>query len=86
MSARPTASSLTPREYSLLAYFIDRATQVVTRTELLEKVWDIQFDPGSNVVDVHIARLRNKLQAAGSSAGISTLRGSGFTLDTAKSG
>lgn len=76
--------SLTPREYALLAYLIDRATQIVTRTELLEKVWDIQFDPGSNVVDVHIARLRGKLQKAESAVGISTLRGSGFLLDTTR--
>lgn len=76
--------SLTPKEYSLLGYMIAQAGQIVTRTELLEKVWDIQFDPGSNVVDVHVARLRSKLQAAGSTAAISTLRGSGFIMEAAK--
>jgi DNA-binding response OmpR family regulator len=73
--------SLTPKEYAFIGYMIAKAGQIVTRTELLEKVWDIQFDPGSNVVDVHVARLRSKLQAAGSSASISTRRGSGFIMD-----
>lgn len=76
--------SLTPKEFTLLSYLFDRAGKIVTRTELLEKVWDIQFDPGSNVVDVHIARLRGKLQNAGSSALISTMRGSGFIMEAAR--
>jgi two-component system, OmpR family, response regulator len=72
--------SLTPKEYALLEYFLLRAAQVVTRTELLEKVWDLHFDPGSNVVDVHVARLRGKLRKAGSRASVETVRGSGFML------
>jgi two-component system, OmpR family, response regulator len=71
---------LTPKEYSLLEFFLLNTGRVVTRTELLEKVWDMHFDPGSNVVDVHVARLRGKLQRASSQVSISTVRGSGFML------
>jgi two-component system, OmpR family, response regulator len=72
--------TLTPREYSLLEYFLLHPEQIVTRTELLEKVWDVHFDPGSNVIDVHVARLRTKLQRAGSRLTLATVRGSGFML------
>jgi DNA-binding response OmpR family regulator len=71
---------LTPKEFSLLAYLLLHAEQVVTRTELLEKVWDFHFDPGSNVVDVHIARLRGKLRRYGALARLATVRGAGFML------
>ncbi|NIN69438.1 MAG: DNA-binding response regulator, partial [Anaerolineae bacterium] len=52
---------LTPKEYLLLEFFMLHPEQVVRRTELLEKVWDLHFDPMSNVVDVHVANLRKKL-------------------------
>jgi len=55
-----------------------RADEVVTRTELLEKVWDFHFDPGSNVVDVHVARLRAKLRLANAGVNLDTVRGIGF--------
>jgi DNA-binding response OmpR family regulator len=71
---------LTPKEFSLLAFFLVHAESVVTRTELLEKVWDFNFDPGSNVVDVHIARLRAKLRRYGATARLATVRGAGFML------
>ncbi|HET6764355.1 MAG TPA: response regulator transcription factor [Longimicrobiaceae bacterium] len=71
---------LTPKEFALLEHFLLRPARVVSRTELLEKVWDIRFDPGSNVVDVHVARLRAKLQRARSQAQIETVRGAGFML------
>jgi DNA-binding response OmpR family regulator len=71
---------LTPKEYSLLEYLIVNAERVVTRTELLEKVWDVHFDPGSNVVDVHVARLREKLRRIGAAAHLVTIRGIGFML------
>jgi DNA-binding response OmpR family regulator len=71
---------LTPKEFSLLAFFSVHAESVVTRTELLEKVWDFHFDPGSNVVDVHIARLRAKLRRYGATARLATVRGAGFML------
>ena len=71
---------LTPKEFSLLAYLLLHAESVVTRTELLEKVWDFHFDPGSNVVDVHIARLRSKLRRYEARAQLATVRGAGFML------
>jgi two-component system OmpR family response regulator len=57
-----------------------RVDEVVTRTELLEKVWDFHFDPGSNVVDVHVARLRAKLRLDNAGVSLDTVRGIGFVL------
>jgi DNA-binding response OmpR family regulator len=70
---------LTPKEFSLLEHLLLQPGKVVTRTELLEKVWDLQFDPGSNVVDVHVARLRGKLRRLDGPE-LRTVRGVGFTL------
>ncbi len=75
----------TPREFALLAYLVQRAERVVTRTELLEKVWEMNFDPGSNVVDVHIARLRGKLRESGARPKLITVRGSGYMLTATES-
>jgi two-component system OmpR family response regulator len=75
------ALSVTPRELGLLEHLLMRPAEVVTRTELLEKVWDMNFDPGSNVVDVNVARLRKKLENAGASVEITAKRGLGFVLD-----
>lgn len=72
--------NLTAKELSLLECLMLHANQVVTRSTLLEKVWDMQFDPGTNVVDVNIARLRRKLEGAGSTARINARRGIGFVL------
>jgi two-component system, OmpR family, response regulator len=72
---------LTPKEYRLLEYFLLRPGQVVSRTELLEKVWDMQFDPHSNIVDAHVTRLRNKLRAIPGAPEINTSRGFGFILN-----
>lgn len=72
--------SLTAKQLALLEHLLLHVNQVVTRTTLLEKVWDMQFDPGTNVVDVNIARLRRKLEDAGSSARIAARRGIGFVL------
>ena len=77
---------LTPREYQLLEYFLLHAEQVVRRTELLEKVWDLQFDPMTNVVDVHVGNVRRKLRAAGESALIHTIRGVGYMLSEREPG
>jgi DNA-binding response OmpR family regulator len=77
--------SVTPKELALLEHFLMRPTEVVTRTELLEKVWDMTFDPGSNVVDVNVARLRKKLESAGATIGIVARRGLGFVLDVSAS-
>ncbi len=71
---------LTPKEFQLLEYFLVRPEQVVRRTELLEKVWDLQFDPMSNVVDVHVGNLRKKLRAHGDPL-IHTVRGVGYILE-----
>lgn len=71
---------LTPKEFQLLEYFLLRPEQVVRRTELLEKVWDLHFDPESNVVDVHVGNLRRKLGNAGGEPLIHTVRGVGFIL------
>ena len=71
---------LTPREFQLLEHFILNAEAVVRRTELLEKVWDMHFDPESNVVDVHVGNLRRKLRDANCPNIIQTVRGVGFCL------
>lgn len=74
--------TLTAKEFQLLEHFLLNRGQVVSRTELLEKVWDMHFDPGSNVVDVHVARLRKKLNQAGGNVKIGARRGMGFVLST----
>lgn len=70
---------LTPREFSLLAYLAREAGRVVPRTELLAKVWETSFDTSSNVVEVHIRNLREKLGESGS--WIETVRGVGYRLE-----
>jgi DNA-binding response OmpR family regulator len=72
---------LTPKEFQLLEFFLLNQERVVRRTELLEKVWDLSFDPMSNVVDVHIAHLRRKLRSgAGWSPLVQTIRGVGYVF------
>ncbi len=71
---------LTPKEFQLLEFFVLRPEQVVRRTELLEKVWDLHFDPMSNVVDVHVGNLRRKLGEAGEGDLVHTIRGVGYVL------
>jgi DNA-binding response OmpR family regulator len=71
---------LTPKEFLLLEYLVRHAERVVRRTELLEKVWDLTFDPGSNVVAVHVAHLRQKLREGGRAPLIQTVRGVGYVL------
>ena len=71
---------LTPKEFQLLEYFLLRPEEVVRRTTLLEKVWDMHFDPDSNVVDVHVGNLRRKLSQASGEPLLATVRGVGFTL------
>lgn len=74
---------LTAKELPLLEHLLLRADQVVTRTELLERVWDMHFDPGSNVVDVNVTRIRKKLADAGAAVRIVARRGMGFVLTAA---
>ncbi|HJU69059.1 MAG TPA: response regulator transcription factor [Gemmatimonadaceae bacterium] len=71
---------LTPKEFQLLEYFLFHPEEVVRRTTLLEKVWDMNFDPESNVVDVHVKNLRRKLRAATGEQLLETVRGVGFCL------
>lgn len=74
------AVDLTPKEFHLLQHFLLHSEEVVRRTELLEKVWDMHFDPESNVVDVHVGNLRRKLHQAAGFELIHTERGVGFRL------
>ena len=76
---------LTAREFQLLEYFLLHPEEVVRRTKLLEKVWDMHFDPESNVVDVHVGNLRRKLTEAAGEQLIQTVRGVGFVLRRAES-
>ncbi len=71
---------LRPQEYKLLEYLMRRAGQVVTRTMLFEGVWDFHFDPHTNVVDVHISRLRNKIDKGFDEPLIHTHRGGGYSI------
>ena len=71
---------LLPRELKLLDYLMRRSGQVVTRTMLFEEVWNYRFTPRSNLVDVHVGRLRRKLEAGGEPALIQSVRGIGFRL------
>jgi DNA-binding response OmpR family regulator len=73
---------LTPKEFQLLEYFLLHPEEVVKRTHLLEKIWDLHFDPMSNVVDVHVAKLRKKLTAGGEPSLIQTVRGVGYIMNT----
>lgn len=72
--------SLQPREFELLEYLLRHAGQVVTRSMLLEQVWGIDFDPQTNVVDVHISRLRQKLDRGFPVPLLHTIRGRGYVL------
>ncbi len=73
---------LQPREYRLLEYLMQNAGRVVTRTMLLEKVWDYHFDPQTNVIDVHISRLRTKIDKEFDEPMLQTIRGSGYKLSS----
>ena len=71
---------LQPREYRLLEYLMRHSGQVVTRTMLLEKVWDFHFDPRTNVVETHVSRLRSKVDKGFGAELIHTVRGAGYCL------
>ncbi len=72
---------LQPREFQLLEYLMRHAGQSVTRTMLLEKVWEYHFDPQTNVIDVHISRLRAKIDKGFDRPMLQTVRGAGYRLD-----
>jgi len=71
---------LLPREFRLLEFMMRRAGQVVTRTMLLENVWDYHFDPQTNVIDVHVSRLRQKIDKGFEQPLLHTVRGAGYRL------
>lgn len=71
---------LQPREFRLLEYLMRHAGQVVTRTMLLESVWDYHFDPQTNVIDVHVSRLRQKIDKGFDKPLLHTVRGAGYSL------
>ena len=73
---------LFPREFKLLDFLVRHAGQVVTRAILFEQVWRYRFDPGTNLVDVHMGKLRRKVDAPGEPQLIHTVRGTGFVLKT----
>jgi two-component system OmpR family response regulator len=72
--------TLQPREFRLLEYLMRHAGQVVTRTMLLENVWDYHFDPQTNVIDVHVSRLRGKIERGFDKPILHTVRGAGYML------
>ncbi len=76
--SRPIA--LQPREFKLLEYLMRHANQVVTRTMLLEAVWDYNFDPQTNVVDVHISKLRQKIESESEPPLVKTVRNAGYMM------
>jgi two-component system OmpR family response regulator len=76
------AVALQPREFKLLEYLMRHANQVVTRTMLLENVWDYNFDPQTNVIDVHVSKLRQKIDAGDAPQLLRTVRNVGYMLAT----
>jgi two-component system OmpR family response regulator len=72
---------LSPKEFRLMKVFVDHAGEVLTRSMLLELVWNLHFDPQTNVVDVHVGRLRRKLEAGGRPPVIRTARGTGYVFE-----
>ena len=75
---------LTPKEFALLALLARRAGEVLSRTAIAEQVWDMNFDGGTNVVDVHVRRLRSKIDDPFERKLIHTVRGMGYVLDDAR--
>lgn len=72
---------LSNREFSLLEYFMRHPRHVLSRQQILSAIWDYAFDPGSNVVDVYVRHLRNKIDRAGEPSLITTIRGAGYRFD-----
>ncbi|WP_299922071.1 winged helix-turn-helix domain-containing protein [uncultured Pelagimonas sp.] len=73
--------ALSPREFDLLCYFAKNHGNILTQSQLLEAVWNLHFDPQTNVVDVHVGRLRRKLDAAMPHPILHTQRGQGYVFD-----
>lgn len=73
--------SLLPTEFKLLEFLVRNAGQVVTRTMLFQEVWGYHFDPGTNLIDVHIGRVRKRIEQPGRTQPIKTVRGTGYVFD-----
>lgn len=73
--------ALNPREFKLLGYLLKNAGQTVTRTMVLENVWAYDFQPETNIIDVHISHLRQKIDVGGGPSLIRTVRGMGYRID-----
>ena len=80
MTRGGSSIDLQPREFRLLEYLMRHADQVITRTMLLEHVWDYHFDPQTNVIDVHVSRLRGKIDKGFTYPLLHTVRGAGYRL------
>ena len=80
VSRRKVQLDLLPMEFRLLEYMMRNSEQILTRTMLFESVWGYHFDPGTNIIDVHIGRLRRKVDSPGLPPLIHTVRGSGYIL------
>ncbi len=80
VTRRKVSLDLLPMEFRLLEYMMRNSEQILTRTMLFESVWGYHFDPGTNIIDVHIGRLRRKVDAPGLPPLIHTVRGSGYLL------
>ncbi len=80
VSRADTRIDLQPREFKLLAYLMQNQGQVVSRMMLLENVWDYHFDPQTNIIDVHISRLRSKIDKPFDTPLLHTIRGAGYRL------
>ena len=72
--------NLQPQEYKLLEVLMENSNEVITRTMLLEKVWDLHFDPQTNIIDVHISRLRKKIDKDHKVQLLHTIRGAGYSI------
>lgn len=75
-----TPIELQPREYQLLEYLVSHAGSIITRAMLLEEIWHFRFDPGTNIVESHICRLRAKIDRGGDPPLIETVRGEGYVI------
>ena len=75
--------ALLPTEFKLLEFMLRNSGQVLTRTMIFEAIWGYHFDPGTNLIDVHLGRLRRKVDAVGQPPLIKTIRGSGYAISAA---
>ena len=76
-----TKIDLTPKEYALLEFFMRHPGEIITRTMITEKIWDYQFDAGTNVIDVHVSHLRNKIDKDFEPKLLHTVKGVGYVLE-----